>query len=466
MNVLNLQTKNITSAALILGVASLFSAVLGLLRDRLLAGRFGAGDELDIYYAAFRIPDFISMVLIMGSISAAVVPIFSEYLTRNKEEAWRFLSNLFYLILFVLIIVSVLLIIFTPQLMELVAPGFSAEKKDMAVLLTRIMFLSPIILGTSNIISAVLQVFRRFLITSLSPIMYNLGIILGILFFVPKFGLQGLAFGVVLGALLHFLIQISVLFGVGFRPRKIFDFSDQGFKKMVKLTIPRSIGLAAGQINFFVVTAIASTLTAGSIAVFNLAESLSRPLMIISGIAFSTAAFPQLALSFSKEKRERFLSIFSGTFLKILFLVVPLSLILFIFRDFIVELILKVGKFGLADSRLTAACLGMFCLGLFARALSLLTVKSFYALQDTKTPAAVSVISMFLNVGLCFLFIDLLSHSTSLQRFLVGLLSLEGVGGVQIIGLPLALSFSAIFQFAVLLICFRKKIKMLNSQHE
>jgi len=466
MKIVNIQTKNVTLAAVIIGLASVFSAVLGILRDRLLAGKFGAGDELDVYYAAFRIPDFVSMVFIMGAISAAVIPIFSEYLTRDKKEAWKFLSNLFNLILFILIIVCAVLIVFTPQLVNLITPGFSEEKRELVSLLTRIMFLSPIILGTSNIIASVLQVFRRFLVTSLSPVMYNLGIILGILFFVPRMGIQGLAWGVALGAFLHFLIQIPVLFGVGFRIKSYFDFSHPGFRRVLKLTLPRSVGLAASQINFFVVTALASGFSAGSLAVFSLAESLARPFLILTGIAFSTAAFPQLALSFSKEKKERFSEIFSDTFSKITLLIIPLSILLFFFRDYLVKIILQVGKFGFADSKLTAACLGMFALGLFARALSLLLTKAFYALQETKIPAVISVISMVINGVFCFLFVWLLSFPNYLRDTMLGALSLPASAEIRVIGLPLALSLSAIFQFVFLYIIFKKKLKDFNSNAE
>lgn len=459
MKIFNFQTKGITTAAIILGSASMVSAFLGIFRDRLLAGRFGAGDELDIYYAAFRIPDFVSMVLIMGSISAALIPIFSEYITKDKESAWKFFSNLFNVVISILIFVCLLLVIFAPQLISIITPGFSEDKKELVVILTRIMFLSPIILGTSNIISSVLQVFRRFFITSLSPIMYNLGIIIGIVFFVPKLGIVGLAWGVVLGAILHLLIQISVLLKVGFKYYNIFDISDPGLRRMIKLTIPRSIGLAAGQINFFVVTAIASTLTSGSLAVFSLSESLSRPFVILTGIAFSTAAFPHLTLSISKERKERFLDIFSKTFNKILISIVPLSILLFIFREELVSFIFKVGKFGLLDSKLTAACLAMFCLGLFAKALNLFVIKSFYALKDTRTPAGVSVISMFLNLGLCLLFVWLLSFINPFQNFWVNFLSVENLNGVEIVGLPLALSISSIFQFIVLKLILKSKLK-------
>ncbi|GAH60793.1 unnamed protein product, partial [marine sediment metagenome] len=176
-NILNIQTKNITSAAFVLAGAFFISILLGLIRDRLLARNFGLGFELDIYYAAFRIPDFISMVLIMGAIGAAIIPIFSEYLVKNREEAFKYFSNLLNLFLIFLILICGILFIFAPNLVSLIAPGFSSESKELTILLTRIMFLSPIFLGISNIISGILRVFQRFLITSLAPIMYNLGII-------------------------------------------------------------------------------------------------------------------------------------------------------------------------------------------------------------------------------------------------------------------------------------------------
>ena len=143
---------------------------MGLLRDRLLAGTFGAGNELDVYYSAFTVPDFIALILIFGAIAAAVIPIFSSYLIKDKEEAWKYVSTLLNVFLGFLIIVCIILIIFTPVIVSITAPGFSGHKKDLAVMLMRIMFLSPIILGASNMISGILQVFHRFLVTALAPL--------------------------------------------------------------------------------------------------------------------------------------------------------------------------------------------------------------------------------------------------------------------------------------------------------
>jgi len=457
INIFDHKAKSINLAALILAAASFLSALLGFLRDRLLASRFGAGDELDIYYASFRIPDFISMVLILGAISAAIVPIFSSYLSRSKKEAFEFLANLFNLFLVFLIVVILILIIFTPQLISLIVPGFSGQKKELTVFLTRIMFFSPIFLGLGNIISAVLQVFQRFLITSLAPIFYNLGIIFGILFFVPKMGVVGLAWGVALGAFFHFLLQLPILFKIGFRPLKILNFSHPGFLEVMKLTIPRSIGLAASQINLIVITAIASTFFSGSIAVFNLADSLSRPLLTLIGVSLSTAAFPALSLNFANNNKEKFNLTFSQIFFKTLYLILPLSFLLFLFRNLIVEIILKVGKFGSVDAQLTAACLAAFSLGIFAQALILLLAKAFFALRDTKTPALASILGMLLNIFFAIVFVKLFSYPSFFQKIFLFLFNAQKINNFQVVALPLAISFSAIFQFLILFLLFQRK---------
>jgi putative peptidoglycan lipid II flippase len=462
--ILHVQTKNITLAAFILGAASLFSALLGLFRDRLLASHFGAGEILDVYYAAFRIPDFVSMVLIMGAISAAIIPIFSQYLTRSQKEAWKFLSNLLNLFLVFLIIILLFLVIFAPQLISLIAPGFSGEKKEMTVLLTRIMFFSPILLGVSNIISAVLQVFRRFLITSLSPIAYNVGIILGIVFFVPKIGIVGLAWGVVLGGILHLLIQLPTLFKAGFLFEKIFNWKEPGFWEVIKLTIPRSIGLATIQINLIIVMAIASTLATGSIAIFSLAENLSRPLYTFIAVSFSTAAIPTLSLAFSKKAREKFNSVFSMVFKRTLFLTLPAGIVLFIFRDFFVRLILQAGKFGSFDASLTAACFGLFSMGIFAEGLTLLLAKSFYAFHDTKTPTLLSIFDLFGTLILCLIFVKLFSYPNYFHQFFTNFLGLGTSKDVQVVALPLGISISAIAQFLILFSLFLRKKRLVFNQ--
>ncbi|KPJ55282.1 hypothetical protein AMJ47_00165 [Parcubacteria bacterium DG_72] len=460
--ILNSETKTINRAAVILAVSSLLSGILGLFRDRLLAGTFGAGSELDIYYAAFRIPDFIAMVLIMGSISAAIIPLFSEYLVKSKEEAWKFFSNLLNSFLLFLVIISILMIIFVPQILRLIVPGFSGEKLQTTITLTRIMFLSPILLGISNIISGVLRVFKRFLVTSLSPIMYNIGIISGILFFVPRIGIKGLAWGVVFGALLHLLVQAPIIFSLGFKPKRALDFCHPGLLKAIKLTLPRTLGLAASQINLIVITAIGSTLAAGSIAVFNLADNLQRLPVTFIAASFSTAAFPFLALYFSRKEKEKLVQEFLGVFKQIIFFIIPISLLIFILRAQIVRVILGTGKFAWVDTQLTAACLGLFSIGIFAYGLSLLVSKTFYALQDTKTPALIALASILVNVCLSFFFIWVLRFNNIFSSFLTRFLDIEKVDNSLVVGLPLALSISGIIQLVLLLAFLYKKVEIIK----
>ncbi len=455
---LNHKSKTITSAALILASAAIISRLLGLFRDRLLAGRFGAGDELDIYFAAFRIPDFIYSILIVGAISAAFIPVFTEFWHKDKKEAWKLTNGVLNIFISILILVSLILIVFCPQLINLVAPGFQGEKKDLTILLTRIMFLSPILLGISNIFSGVLQSFRRFFIYSLTPIMYNLGIISGIIIFVPIWGVKGLAFAVILGAFLHLAIQIPFTFFCGFRYRPMFNIFHPGIKKIIKLIIPRTIGLGANQINLIVITAIASTLTAGSIAVFNLSNNLQYILIGVVGISFATAAFPTLAKSFSLNQKEKFLEKFSSTFLEILFLAIPLSFLFFILRAQIVRIILGTGQFGWQDTRLTAAALGLFSLGIFAQCLIPLISRTFYAFQNTKTPVKISLVSIAINIILSFILVWALSFPNNFYFFITNNLKLLGIEDIRMVGLPLAFSLAGIFNLLFLFTALYKKI--------
>lgn len=460
--VLNHRAKNITAAAFILAGTAFLSALLGLLRDRLLAGRFGAGDELDVYFAAFRIPDFIAYVLILGAVSAALIPIFGEYLAKSKKDAWEFAGSFLGLLLVFLIAAALLCLIFAPQLIRLIAPGFSLQKQIEAALLTRIMLLSPILLGLSNAISGILRVFRRFFLTSLAPLLYNFGIILGILFFVPLFGLRGLAWGVVLGAGLHLLIQLPLLFQLGFRFKKKFFPVHPGVLRTLKLTIPRALGLAATQINLIVITAIGSTLAVGSVAVFNLAQNLSNLPVTFIGISFATAAFPFLAMALAQKNKEKFSQRLSSVFSQILFLVLPAACLLFLLRAQLTRVILGVGKFGWVDTRLTAAILGVLSFSIIFQSINLLLAKAFYASQNTKIPALATVAAVAVNIALCFLFVWLLGFANFFQETLVNVLDLQNLKNIAVLGLPLAVLLSAFFQSVLLFGFFQKKIAKLN----
>ncbi len=426
---INQKSQKISSAAIIVAFFGLISRLLGLWRDRLLAGQFGASRTLDVYYAAFKIPDLIYNLLIAGAISSAFLPVFYEYLTKDKEEAWRFAANVLNVLVFILVGCSLVLILFVPQLIYLVAPGFDGASRELTVDISRLLFLSPLLLGISALASTLLQAFSRFLISSLAPVFYNLGIIFGIVYLTPHYGIWGLAFGVVLGALLHFLIQIPSLFNIGFRFRRLLNFKEPGLIKVAKLWLPRTLGLFAFQINSIVSTAIASVLASGSISIFNFADNLRWVPIGIIGVAFSTAAFPAMSLSHAQGKKELFFRQFSLAVKQVLLIVIPLSIFIFVFRTQIVKIILGIGNFNLQDVQLTAAALGLFSFGIFAAALLPLFTRAFFALHNTKPPVLINVFSMVLNIILSFGIVWYFAEYTDIS---------------PILGLPLAITISSI----------------------
>ena len=464
------QTKSISFASLILAVSYFFSAVLGLFRDRLLAGRFGAGNELDVYYTAFTIPDFIGLILIFGAISVAIIPVFTSYIKTSEKEAWHYISVLLNVFLTFLIITCLIFIIFAPFFVWLIAPGFSESKKEMTVMLMRIMFLSPILLGTSNMISGILQVFHRFLVTALAPLMYNLGIIIGIVFFTPKLGLSGLAWGVVLGGVLHLAIQIPALLYSGFnytpfKPgQKKLQIWHPGVIKTLILMVPRSLGLGAIQFNAIIITAIASTLTAGSVAIFNLANNLGSILVSVISVSLSTAIFPRMSLAYLQEDKKEFERKFSSAIRQILFLIIPISMLLFILRAQIVRVVFGTGKFDWLDTRLTAACLGIFSMGLFAQGLIFILSKTFYATHNTKIPALVSFVAVVFNISASIFFVRLLNASGAFFYVMQKILRLEGMLNISVVGLSLAYSMTVILQAGLLLYFLYKKYKTFRAR--
>lgn len=431
----------IISSAAIIAVASFISRVLGLVRSRIFSHMFGAGDEIDIYVAAFRIPDLIFSLLLLGALSAAFIPVFTEYITKNKkEDAWKIVNSILNISLIGLFVGCILAFIFAPQLMDLIAPGFDAQKKEIATTMTRIMLLSPVFLILSNIASGILNSFKRFVVYSLAPILYNLGIIFGALFLTERFGIYGLAIGVVIGAFLHLLIQVPSTIKLGFRYKAVINLKHPGIKKIVRLMIPRTFGLAVSQVNLLISTIVGSTLAVGSVAIYDYANNLQSFPVGIIGVSFAIACFPSLAEAFTRNDSSNFVKYFSRTFRQILFFIIPLSVIILLLRAQIVRIILGTGAFDWSDTRLTAMCLGFFSISLFAQSLSPLLARSFFSIQNTKTPLFISIFAMVVNV--------------------IGCVVLAQFMGVA--GLALAFSISMICEMILLLIFFRVRIGYLD----
>ena len=443
--------NSITSAAIIVATASVASRFLGIFRDRILAGEFGAGDTLDIYYAAFRIPDLVFNLLVLGALSAGFIPVFTglcdkkylvKFFHRGKEkcqsEAWYVANVMVNLIGISLIVVSAILIIFTPQLMRLITPGFDGEKLAMTVTMTRIMFLSPLFLGLSSVMGGILQSFKRFFVYSIAPIMYNIGIIIGALYFVPIWGIYGLAYGVVFGALLHFLIQVPTTIHLGYHWRPVLNIKNKNVREILKMMVPRTMSLAISQINLVVITIIASTLAAGSLTIFNFANNLQSFPIGIFGISFAIAAFP--TLSSLMNKKEELIRNFSKVLRQIIFFILPATVFMLTLRVQIIRVVLGSGQFDWEDTILTMDTLTFFSLSLFAQATIPLLIRMFYAQKDSKTPFIVGLITVIANIFLSWWF----------------------ASRMGVAGLALAFSISMIINFALLWLLLKIKLGELD----
>jgi len=453
---LNVESRGIALPAAILAIASVASRLLGVARDWLLANRFGAGPDLDVYFAAFRVPDFIYNILVFGGIVVAFLPLFSDYYVKNKDEAWRFANNTLNVFFGLLVALSIILFIFTPQLMVLVAPGFSAEQMIKTVMLSRLMFLSPIIFGIASIFSGILQYFKKFLAYSLAALLYNLGIIAGIVFLAPSLGIFGVGIGVIAGALLYLAIQIVPAIGCGFRWALVFNLRETSLKEVFKLMLPRTAGIAANQINLVVPTIIGSMLAAGSIAVFNLANNIySLPVGIV-GVSFATAAFASFSQYAAAGHMEKLAQKFSEAYRQIGYLVVPASFLIFVLRRPIVDFLYYHGQFTYEAARLTSASLGLFCLGIYFAALMPLMFRLFFALRDTASPTWTTVISVAANIVMNFWFVGALKTGVfaAAARNIFGL---QGIADISVLGLALAYGVANALQFALLAFLLYRK---------
>lgn len=422
---------SIVSAALIVGASSFVSKIVGLLRDRTFTSLFGAGDTFDAFLAAFRIPDLIFNLVVIGALSAAFIPLFTEKLYSNggKKEAYRFAVSIFNLICVSVGVLSILFVILAPYVMPLIAPGFEGEKLELTIQLSRIMALQPILLAASFVFSGVLNSHKRFTVYAFAPILYNLGIIGGAVYLVPFMGISGIGWGVVLGALLHAGVQLPSVLKVGFRWQAVFVSSKEDVRQLWRMMLPRVFGLAAQQANLLIVTVIGSTLLAGSIAAFHLANNAQYIPISMFGIAFAQAAFPTLSEFAAKKQRKEFRHTLTKSFRYIMFFVIPLSALFYLLRAEIIRVLFGDGVFDWDDTGITFETFGFLVMSIFAQATIPLLTRAFYAQQNTKTPVIISIIGIVVNLVLS--------------------LMLAGTLGVK--GLAIAFSVSAIVQLAMLL---------------
>lgn len=455
---INKEFNGVNEAALLLGSLTLLSQFLGLLRDRMLAHNVGAGPILDVYYAAFRIPDFL-YVSVASLISVTVLlPFLIEKMgkDKDKEKGRRFMNDMFTAFILFMFCVSVLVYILMPYLAKLIAPGFSPSNTKSLIEISRIMLLSPIFIGLSNMFGIVTQAYKRFFIFSLSSVFYNLGIILGIIFLYPIFGLNGLAIGVVCGAMLHLAIQIPTVIKIGFLPRLSLKFNIDEILKVASISLPRTIALASSSISFIAIISIASTIGDGAISLFTFSYNIQSVPVGIIGISFSVAAFPMLVQSFSSQDKNSFVNYITNSAKQIIFWSLPVMALFVVLRAQIVRVVLGVDTFSWSDTRLTAATLAIFVLSLATQGLVFLFVRGYYAAGNTKKPLVINVFSALIVIVLSFVFMNLFKTQPEILRFIERILRIENVPNTLMLALPLAYVFGSFFNLLFLWRVFKK----------
>lgn len=448
--------SSVHAAALLIGSAALVSRLLGMLRNRLLAAHFGAGRELDIYFAAFQIPDFVATLFLLGAGSAAILPVFQEYMQKDKERAHHLISSLQTSFLIASSIAAAIVFFFVPILLRIMVPGFSDIDRVLTVMLTRIMLLSPILLGLSSILSAVIQSFQRFFAYALAPIFYNLGIIAGIIFFVPVFGIMGLGIGVVLGAVLHLLIQFIAISRIGMRPRLVINHFSSGIKKVLGLSLPRVLSLSLAQITVVGLTALGSTLHAGSISVFELSQDLYFVPVALIGVSYSVVLFPRLNEAFLNRNSERFYSeLFLGIRTIILWMAPTIALFI-VLRAHIVRVALGAGLFSWEDTRLTAASLAVLSVAMIAGSITPLLIKAFYALEKTWAPLFINIFASAFSIISAIIFSRALAAPSGFTIFTLNALRIADISSANMLGLALGFTAGLIIDNILLYIALRR----------
>ncbi len=435
--------STILSAAVIMMLLMLVSRFLGLWRNWFLARYFGASGTLDAFNTAFVVPDLLANVLITGALSVAFIPIFTTYINKKqKNEANELASSILNLALIVYVLVAVLVFLFPSEFNRLIAPGLPDKFREQADNLTRLIVFGEFFLVIGSFFTSVLQSYHRFIITALAPIFYNLGIILGIVIFSRFFGIFGVGLGVVLGSLFHLFTQFFVLGNLGFEYKTVLKLKDKDVIRILKLSLPRAIGVGVGQLEWVVSVIIASTLSTGSLAILKFSSDLQNLPLGLFGLTIATAALPTLSLEWSEGKKEEFKRIFLASLFQLLFLVVPACVLLIVLRIPIVRLVLGSGLFDWNATVATAMTMSLFALGVFAQAGFLLVTRSYYAMHDTVTPLKVAAAGLVFHIFVSYYLVYNFGLKTNFPVAYLGL----------------ATSLSGAFSFFILLFILNKRV--------
>jgi len=422
----------ILSASLVLAVTFGISAILGFLRSRFLYAQFFKCCvlDLDVYNAAFRIPDLIFKLLVTGALSASFIPVFSSYLHKDKKKADEIASTVINILIIAFIVIAILVLIFTPFLTKIIAAGFSPSQLNLMVDLTRILLIAQIFFLLSNFITGILQVNQIFIIPALSPIVYNLFIIISIFTLAPIFGVYGVVYGAVVGAFFHLAIQIPTLKRQGFNYSLIINARLKGVREVFRLMVPRSLSLGLGEIENTVTLFFASSLSAGSISLLNLALQFMYLPSRIFGTTVGQASLPMLSKNVALNELNTFRETVHKILVQSLFVALPITVLILVERLPIVRILFGSRQFPWSATITTAKILAFLTPAIFCQAIIQILIRSFYALHNTKTPFRISFVSLIFNIGFSFFFIKF----TNLG--IIGLAISATIGNiVQLVGL-------------------------------
>lgn len=437
------EAKGVHQTALLLGFASFLNGAFGLFRDRLLAAHFGASRVLDIYYAAFRVPDMIFTCSLFFVATTAFIPLFLEHKKRSEKEARQFLNSVFTLFFAAIACLIAITYLALPWLTHFVVPGFDTEAQNMTLFLSRVMLLSPLLLGVSSLISGVVQATRRFFAFALAPIVYNAGIVFGIVFLVPRFGLPGLAYGVVLGALLHILIQVPTLVHLGFVPRFEIHREVQPFAIFL-FSFPRALALSLNQATLFALTALASTLSIGSIAIFNLSYNLFALPITVIGLSYSIAAFPGMTELALEKDTSAFYEYSLVSLRHIFFWTLPVSALFIVLRAHIVRLVLGVGAFTWVNTKLTIASLLLFSFAIVTQSIVTLFVRAYHAIGKPRQTIVYNLVASVATIVAAFFVVEILRVSTTAHDLFGALFRVADIEHRELLALPFAYSVGSL----------------------
>ncbi len=442
--------RGLHQAAYLLAGLTLASQILALIRDRIFAHMFGAGEVLDVYYAAFKVPDFV-YALVVSLVSAYVlIPSITERIENyGKENARRLLSQAATFLLIFGGLVCAVLALFAPQFLRILFPALMAgAHQSEFVFLTRMLLIQPILLGLSSVLSSVTQIERRFMLFAISPVLYNLAIIAGTVLLYPRFGLVGIGVGVLFGAVLHVSLHIPIVLHAGLLPR----FALPRRAELMNLfahSLPRSLALAMSSLTTLILIAFASRSGEGGVAVYTLAANLQAVPLSLIAASYATAAFPVLAEQAGARKYEAFKATVTVAARHIVFWSSVITVLTMVLRAHIVRIILGTGAFNWDDTRLTAAILAVLVMALLAQGIILLCARAFYAAGRSWNPLFVQLGDAGVSVAAAYGLIHAAREWPMLTYFMESLLRVENVPGSSVLFIALGYTIG---QFVMLVI--------------